>query len=168
MSDALTDISRSQRIGECWETLAKAEINFLVSPTKKNLSEIYSLCDKLSSMHGGYWGEDTTKMARDVFDSYRKKFDGKEKFVIDFSVITDFLKRQYARDLTRLAYFSDLIVRFNGISSDDSKYRKEFLKVYRGIQKIGHCVDIINGEHLDAKGLECVVKENNLFSLSNV
>lgn len=119
MSDALSDISRSNRIALDDQKMISAQIDFLVHPSEKNLKTVYESIDRYGRNGSGYWGESPGPTAQEIKEQYRKRFsEGKLKVNLDDIAL--FLNNLIPEEQGRC--LSELLV----ISGGDERGKRRF------------------------------------------
>ncbi len=164
MSDALTDLARSEEISYRYDNLLDAEKTFLAKPTKENLELIYQKCEKLSQCFSGYWGEDVQMIANTVLNYYKQQFGKKKKYVIGAKEIGAFLGR--IRKTERIPHLADLITKSQGFVRKDEKYYKKYKENY---QYIMDHLTLLQNSRLESKSveedLEDILRESKIIDI---
>jgi len=162
MSDALTDISRSERISEYCRELIKAEKDFFINPSDENLKSIYCTCDALLGCHGGYWGENVG-FANKIKEHYEKRFDGKEGYIInseDIAYFLNWINKDY-----RLIELTDLLTRAQPRVSNNNYYddlNENLEYVYNNVSVKAH--ERIKN-NITGKELGDILKESKILKM---
>ncbi len=151
MSDAFTDISRSDDISRYTDRLLGAEVIFLADPTSENLRAVYQICDRLERCPTGYWHDSTHQdIARTAREHYQRFESGDIKpGVEDLALLLSQCSDE--KQLKCMAYFVSLA---QGIHPNDEGFygvhrqNIEFLKTKLTMHHGEEIQNRVKGERL--------------------
>lgn len=82
MSDAMSDIARSEDNTRAGYEFIQSEKAFLAKPTTETLKSLYDACDGLSMCRSGYWGDDPSDLGEKAKKYFTDRFSKSKKLKI--------------------------------------------------------------------------------------
>lgn len=146
MSDAMSDIVKSEEISGLANAMLLAQKEFLCNPSEDALKKVYEACNNYGHSGSGYWGENPRPLAERIKTHYKMRFGHRKKFETsaeDIAVFFNGIKQEY-----RLSELSKLFAMASGSGPSEEGFNRRCDQIETYLK---HHITISQNENLESK-----------------
>ncbi len=160
MSDAFSDIARSNENAILGAEFLNAQKSFLSGPTRESLRKLYEACDRLSGCRTGYWGDNPGGLGKGAKEYFTKRFKRKRNLKVgpeDISYFLGTVGKEY-----RLGELSELLALSQGVKIGGDEFGLKSREIRNYLESSLTILQEreIHGDSLTGEGLARILRDS--------